>query len=281
MNMGFEPTVSFDLKCQKETPLRTAAKSIVTFVMLSLGVGFLAPAAASAQSYDWVVNVNDAGSDPTVAGGDVTYNVTVNNNVSVTGAGEAPETVIDLDIPAGGILKDVTNTTCDPALPITGPATVSCVIPALAEDETFALSAIVTSTESGTITLTGGVPSTNDAAPANNIFGETTTILSGADVALEVNGPTEATSGETVTYTYTLDNNGPDTVTESVVEIPAITGLTITSVPSYCSASAGGYLCSIPDDIAAGDTIRLRPDRPSLCGGNGVLPDRSGHGRYL
>ncbi|WP_417263482.1 SdrD B-like domain-containing protein [Celeribacter sp.] len=269
MNTGLKPTASFDLKGQKATSLRAAAKSILTFAMLSLGVGALAPANASAQSYDWVVNVNDAGSDPTVAGGDVTYNITVNNNVSVTGAGEAPETVIDLDIPAGGILKDVTNTTCDPALPITGPAAVSCVIPALAEDETFALSAIVTSTESGTITLTGGVPSTNDVAPANNIFSETTTILSGADVALEVNGPTEANSGEVVTYTYTLDNNGPDTVTEAVVEIPAITGLTVTSVPSYCSASGGGYLCTIPTDIPDDGTFSFDLTGQVIAAGTG------------
>ncbi|WP_460275655.1 DUF7507 domain-containing protein [Celeribacter sp. ULVN23_4] len=226
----------------------------MTILILSLG-GMLAPAGASAQSYDWVVNVTDAGSDPTVAGGDVTYDITVNNNAAMAGVGATPETVINLNIPLGGVLKDVTNTTCDPALPITGPASVSCVIPVLAEDETFALSAIVTSTEAGTITMSGSVPSADDTAPSNNSFSETTTILSGADVALEIVGPTEAASGEVVTYTYTLENNGPDTATEVVVEIPAITGLTITSVPSYCSASAGGYLCTIPNDILVGGTF--------------------------
>ncbi len=255
MNMGHQPTESFNFKKRKRVSLRAAAKSVLALAMLSFGAGFLAPVSASAQSYDWVVNVTDAGSDPTVAGGDVSYDITVNNNAAMAGVGQAPETSIDLAIPANGVLQDVTNTTCDPALPVTGPATVSCVIPALEADETFALSAIIKATASGTITLSGSVPAYNDPAPGNNGFAETTTILSGADVALDIVGSTEAISGETVTYTFNLENNGPDTVTAAVVEIPAITGLTVTSLPSYCSASASVYLCTIPSDIPAGDAF--------------------------
>jgi ABC-type molybdate transport system substrate-binding protein len=39
-----------------------------------------ASTAVKAQDVDWVTNINDTGSDPTPAGGLITYQVTVTNN---------------------------------------------------------------------------------------------------------------------------------------------------------------------------------------------------------
>ncbi|WP_417248289.1 SdrD B-like domain-containing protein [Celeribacter sp.] len=216
--------------------------------MLSLLVTTVV-AASQALAYDLVLNVNDSGSDPTPAGGSVTYNVTVENND--TGAGASTATQLTLDIPAGTELTDVTNATCSAAFPVAGAGSLTCDIPALAEGANFSLEAVVKTSTSGTIDMGFSLPADDD--DTNNSFFETTTILNGADVELTITGPANAVSGEVVTYTYTLVNSGPDDAEDVVVEIPAISGLDITNVPNYCSASGGGYLCTIPSDIANGD----------------------------
>ncbi|WP_417255079.1 SdrD B-like domain-containing protein [Celeribacter sp.] len=199
-----------------------------------------------------MLNVNDIGSDPTPAGGYVTYNVTVENND--TGAGASAATQLALDIPAGSELTSVTNTSCSATFPVDGPTTLTCNIPALAEGEAFSLEAVVGTSTAGTIDVGFSLP--DDGDDTNNALTETTTILNGADVALEISGPTDAVSGQVVTYTYTLENSGPDDAKDMVVEIPDISGLDVTNAPSYCSASSGGgYLCTISSDIANGDTF--------------------------
>lgn len=225
--------------------LRAILKSLVLICAFAFVGGISGP--QSAFAYDLVLNVNDIGSDPTPAGGYVTYNVTVENND--TGAGATTATQLTLDIPAGTQLTDVTNTTCS-AIPVSGAATLTCDIPGLVAGEAFSLEAVVETSASGTINVGFSLPDDDDNS--NNDFVETTTILNGADVALEISGPTNAVSGQFVTYTYTLENSGPDDAKDVVVEIPAISGLQITDVPSYCSTSGSGYLCTIPSDIVNG-----------------------------
>ena len=48
--------------------------------VLSLGLLLGTSINACAQDVDWVANITDAGSDPTPAGGLITYQVTVTNN---------------------------------------------------------------------------------------------------------------------------------------------------------------------------------------------------------
>jgi uncharacterized repeat protein (TIGR01451 family) len=248
MEFWLQRAKCFDRKGKTGTSLRAAVNKILTAGALALACGVLTPSSASAQEYDLVLNVNDIGSDPTPAGGYVTYNVTVENND--TGAGASAAAQLTLDIPAGTELTHVTNTSCSAAFPVVGAGSLTCDIPALAEGEVFSLGAVVGTLTAGTINVGFSLPDDDDNS--NNDFVETTTILNGADVALEISGPTNAVSGEVVTYTYTLENSGPDDAKDVVVEIPAISGLQITDVPSYCSASGGGYLCTIPSDIANG-----------------------------
>ncbi len=247
MEFWLQRAKCFDRKGKTGTSLRAAVNKLLTAGVLALAGGVLTPASASASAHDLVLNVNDTGSDPTPAGGSVTYNVTVENND--TGAGASSETQLTLEIPAGTELTGVTNTTCS-AIPVLGAATLTCDIPELVAGEVFSLEVVVETSASGTINVGFSLPDDDDNS--NNDFVETTTILNGADVALEISGPMNAVSGEVVTYTYTLENSGPDDAKDVVVEIPAISGLQITDVPSYCSASGGGYLCTIPSDIANG-----------------------------
>ena len=54
--------------------------------LLAAGVG----AQAQAQDIDWVVNINDTGSDPTPAGGTISYRLTIGN----AGLDNAPATTV-------------------------------------------------------------------------------------------------------------------------------------------------------------------------------------------
>ena len=71
--------------------LRQTFAAFLVFLTL-----FMAAGEARAQSIDWLLNLSDAGSDPTAAGGTITYQITVTND----GFDPAPATTISLAIPA-------------------------------------------------------------------------------------------------------------------------------------------------------------------------------------
>ncbi len=84
-----------------------------------------------------------------------------------------------------------------------------------------------------------------------------------ADLALDVDdAPDPATAGETLTYTLTLTNDGPDDVPETTVtnDLPGIFSL-VSAMPSQgaCEVQAcGGLVCSLGDLAAgAGATVAL------------------------
>ena len=260
-------------RCVNGLHMGWASVGLATAVFMGMGIG-AAPGQAVAQSYDWVVNANDLGSDPMVAGGYVNYNITVNNNVTQASQGAAPPTTIELSVPEDADLSEVPETSCTvggsaAVFPVDGPATVVCDIPALAVDETFNLTAVVKSKVDGAIVLSGIVPTGDDFDPDNNDFSETTTILNGADVAIAVTGPDTALSGETVSYTYTVANAGPDTATGVVVEIPAMEGINLTNLPGYCSVSGGGFVCTLPQTISAEDSFEFSIGGQITTSGNG------------
>ncbi len=260
-------------RCVNGLHMGWASIGLATAVFMGMGIG-AAPGQAVAQSYDWVVNANDLGSDPMVAGGYVNYNITVNNNVTQASQGAAPPTTIELSVPEDADLSEVPETSCTvggsaAVFPVDGPATVVCDIPALAVDETFNLTAVVKSKVDGAIVLSGIVPTGDDFDPDNNDFSETTTILNGADVAIAVTGPDTALSGETVSYTYTVANAGPDTATGVVVEIPAMEGINLTNLPGYCSVSGGGFVCTLPQTISAEDSFEFSIGGQITTSGNG------------
>jgi uncharacterized repeat protein (TIGR01451 family) len=211
-------------------------------------LGALAVQANDARAaVDWVVNVSDAGFDPTPAGGAINYSVSVTNN----GFSAAPATTIELDIPDTGSLISFsgTITACAP-VPSPGPSTVTCAVPALASGETATLSARVRASEQGAISLQATVPPGGDAEPGNNSASQLTTITAGSNLRLRVSGPATAASGSFVSLAYEVTNLGPDISTSFTFSFPIPTGLTNFSIPGGCSLSGTIYTCTFSGSLA-------------------------------
>ncbi|WEF25170.1 hypothetical protein [Paracoccus sp. S3-43] len=199
-----------------------------TFLSILLGCSLLAFSVqgAAAQAVDWVVNINDATLDPSPAGGLVDYSIRITND----GFNAAPATSLSLTVPSGTVLEATTGaiTGCAP-LPATGPATVSCPVPALAAGTDVGFTARLRSSAQGMIAFGASVPAAagtaTDTQPGNNAVTENTSITAGADVALTMTGPNSATSGSVVTYALAATNNGPDAVGNLTLTFPVPTGL--------------------------------------------------------
>jgi uncharacterized repeat protein (TIGR01451 family) len=208
-------------------------------------------AQAQAQDIDWVVNINDTGSDPTPAGGTIAYGLTISN----AGLDNAPATTVTLNVPAGATLTGVTTFTGCTALPFAGPGDVTCNVPPLAADVTVSSVVSVVASASGSVNVIASVPIAGDVEPNNNSESETTTIIAGADLAIGIAGPTSVTAGSVQTFTGTVTNLGPDTAGGMVVVFRVPDGLDNFTVPGFCAPNAGRFFCSIPGTLNAGDSF--------------------------
>jgi uncharacterized repeat protein (TIGR01451 family) len=225
-----------------------------TFLLRLAAVLLLAaglPAQAQAQDIDWVVNINDTGSDPTPAGGTISYGLTIGN----AGLDNAPATTVTLNIPAGATLTGVTALTGCTALPFAGPGGVTCNVPPLAADVTLSSVVSVVASASGSVTVTASVPIAGDVEPDNNSESETTTIIAGADLVIGISGPTSVTAGSVQTFTGSVTNLGPDPASGMTVVFPVPTGLDSFTVPAFCTPNAGVFFCAIPGTLNAGDSF--------------------------
>ena len=236
-------------------PLQFLARH-VTLLLLGLFIWAAAPQTAAAQAVDWVLNVSDTDSDPTPAGGLVDYRITVTND----GYNPAPATMLDLAIPAGTVLETTSGAVsgCAP-LPATGPATITCPVPALESGASVALTAHVRTAAQGTIGFTASVPTSaggvSDSQPGNNSVTENTSITAGADISLTLSGPDSAMSGQTVTYGLAATNNGPDPARNLVLDFPVPSGLAGITAPAGCTLAGGAYRCTIAGPVAVGATV--------------------------
>ena len=240
----------------------------LTCLVLTTAVLGFGPSAAAAQNIDWVLNLDDIGSDPVPAGGTITYHVGVTNN----GTDPAPATTIDFAVPATTTLNAVSGTItgCAP-VPAGGPATVSCTVPALASDGVASLNLTVQTSQAGVISLGASVATTGTDDPANNAASEDTTVTAGADVRLDLTGPATAAAGSTVSYTFTATNLGPDPVSAKVLQFPIPTGIANVSPPAGCVLSGTTYQCTIAGPIAAGGTAsRVFSGQVSVAAGSTV-----------
>ncbi|MTI18970.1 DUF11 domain-containing protein [Rhodobacteraceae bacterium RKSG542] len=241
-----------------------ARKLLVGF---TLSAGLLgAPVVGYASQYDWVLDVSDAGGDPSASGDYVSYAVTITNSADELNPLASPATSLIIDVPDNTLLSEVTTLTCDQALPVDGPSTVTCTVPALDIDGTVSFAVILRTKAEGVIELKARIPDTNDTNPVNNSVAETTTITPGpgipdvppppgdTDVALSVTGPATAASGSVVSYSFTVTNNGPDTLSGAYIDIPAITGFRVTSCGSNGS---GGYRCPVSGSVVSGANTQV------------------------
>ncbi len=229
---------------------------LATFAVLFAGL-----TAQGAQAANWIVNANDTGSDPTLAGGTISYNISVKNEASTP----VPATTLTLDLRGPGTFIGGTGTITG-CLPAPAPlnTVVTCQVPALAANATVNLIARVQTTVPGTVTLfrasvPDSVGSVVDTQPENNFTApENTSVTEASDFRLEVAGPTAAVpAGSTASYTFTATNLGPSTATTATVEITPPTGLGAISVPPNCTLSAGRYRCTIAGPIAVNGTSTI------------------------
>ena len=98
----------------------------------------------------------------------------------------------------------------------------------------------------GTITDSAAIaaPAAPDLNPANNTTTASTSITPRADVRVTKDGPPSGQRGTNLTYTITVDNDGPSDAQNVVITDPTPTGLTlITPLSGSCAASPG---CAIP-----------------------------------
>ncbi len=187
-------------------------------------------------------------------GGTITYDIRVFNS----GTDPAPETTLELDIPEDATLTATSGTigSCAP-LPASGVATVTCQVPALGPDEEASLAADVVMDREGVFQMAARVPTDGDDDPDNNAATEGTTIAAGADIDLSLSGPASAASGDTVTYSFTAENLGPNALDSAVLEFPVPTGFANIAPPANCTLSGGTYLCDIPGPVAVGESVTL------------------------
>jgi uncharacterized repeat protein (TIGR01451 family) len=236
-----------------------------TIVFLAVAFAYFGTASvALAQSNDWIANVNDVGFDPTIAGGTITYQVTVDNSSATA----SPATSITLAIPAGTTFTGATGTItgCAPT-PATGPASVVCTVPAMAADGRVTAAVNLQTSTAGTFTLNVSVPTANDPDTANNVAGQSTTVTAGANMRLQLAGPATAPAGGIINYTFTATNLGPSVATNETFTFPIPTGLVDVVPPPGCTLSGSTYSCLIPGPIAVGSSVTL-PFSAQISAGN-------------
>ncbi|WP_223675351.1 SdrD B-like domain-containing protein [Novilysobacter selenitireducens] len=165
-----------------------------------------------------------ASPNPVVAGGVVTFTLSVTNN------GPSPSTnftVVDT-LPAGLVFID--GSASGAGWTFVGPdGTFAGTLPA-GDVATYTFQAQVTSTSgtlvnSATVTATG----TPDPNPANNTADVPLGIGAGADMEINKSvSPAPATAGGTVTFTIIVENNGPGDAEDVSFTDPMPDGFTIT-----------------------------------------------------
>lgn len=211
---------------------------------------------------DWVVNSSDTGFDPVPAGGDIVYVVRVNNN----GDTPAPATSLTLALPATTVFVSATGMTCSGSGPVT------CAVPALTAGggggDEATVDVRVRTTISGVVTLTASVPTAGDDDASNNAVNESTTVNAGADIALALTGPASAASGATVSYTYTITNNGPDASGTQTLNVPQPAGLSGIVAPGGCTLSGSSYTCSVAGLANGASTTRVFTGQISAASGS-------------
>lgn len=244
------------------------ARDIARLLMLCAVVA--APAAWA--SVDWVVNNHDTGFDPVPAGGDITYVVRVSNN----GTTVASATTLTLGVPSSTHFVSATGMSCSGGG--AGPTSVSCTVPTLAAGgsagDSASVNVVIRTTVQGTVTLSASVPTAGDSDATNNAADQQTTVNAGADIALGLSGPASAPSGGTVSYTFTLTNQGPNASENQTLSFPAPTGLAGISAPG-CTLSAGTWSCAVTALAVGASTTRSFSGQVVVASGSTLTPSGS------
>lgn len=238
-------------------PRHFSVSSPLLLLIAFLAAMILTTAAAQAQNVDWTISVNDDGYDPVPAGAEVRFQIRMTND----GHDGAPATTVELDIPEDTIFErfDAEAISGCAPLPVVGSAKVTCQVPPLASQQVVGLDVWLRTQQKGTVNFSAQIPvsagEATDSDTRNNSATQRTTVTAGADMSLSVGGPTDAASGEHVTYNYTARNEGPDPVSDVKVRIPVPNGLANLNGPAGCALVSGMYHCVIPGPLAVGADV--------------------------
>lgn len=179
------------------------------------------------------VVVTEVGPTNVLAGGTIIYTVTVTNS----GPSTAGNVVINDNLPTNSIFVSTTGGGTNNNGIVTWPT-----IPALTSGGTFTFTVTVTAPPTGPLTNTvSGSSPTGDPNPANNNGTSPsaiviTTVTPVADLAVFKTGPANVSAGGSITYTITVTNLGPSSVS-GVMATDALP-----AAVTYANSTGGGSL---------------------------------------
>lgn len=150
--------------------------------------------------------------DPVAAGGNLTYDILVNN----AGPAEATGIQITDTLPVN---TSFVSATPDQGSCSESAGTVTCDIGALAASASTGVQLVLTANVLGNVSNTAAVTANEyDPDLLNNTDTTDTTVVQGADISVaKVALPDPAVMGQTLTYTITVTNNGPETTNNVVL----------------------------------------------------------------
>ncbi len=208
-------------------------------------------------------------SRPAVAGGEITWTLTVMN----TGTGNAANVAVSDRVPVGVTIDpaDISSTqgSCT-ATPVTAPdpgTAISCTLGTVEPDVTIKIT--VTGTidadwvvdGNGSLVNTASVSTTSNGDPdTDNSSTSNSDVTEQADIratktAVVVDDPLATTiaAGNEIQWTITAVNDGPSTARQVVLSDEFPDGVTVSDVsPATCAWSLNGTTCD-PVDLAPGD----------------------------
>lgn len=215
----------------------------------------LAGAAAALAADPQIASLVDD-PDPVAAGGTYTYQIRVDNN----DVDAANNTALRLSVPAGATF--VSASPAGANCVATTPTQIDCSLGVLGgsgadvRNITFTWRAVGPGPTS--IAATATLSASNDANPANNVQNATTTVVSGANLALsKTDSPDPVVGGAALTYTLRVSNAGPNdsgaiALTDNLP--PSVSFVSASGSGWSCSHAAGVVSCSRAAAIAAGAT---------------------------
>jgi uncharacterized repeat protein (TIGR01451 family)/CSLREA domain-containing protein len=192
-----------------------------------------------------------AAPEPVVAGGNVTYTITVTNNGPQPAAGVS---VTD-QLPAGATLRSTSlGAAC-------GGTPLVCQLPDLAPGAQATFTVVMATAAPGTLVNTATVAGTYaDPDPANNSASTTTTVRPRtADVQIHnVARPRTVRVGGRIVYTLTVRNSGPEAATKTKVSLQLSSGVRLLAVRGHSGCKRGRVVTCSVGKITQGGVLTLR-----------------------
>jgi len=192
--------------------------------------------------------ITKTGPATVVAGGSVTYQLSVTNN----GPSDASGVSVTDTLPAGVTFASAAGTgwSCTHS----GNVSVTCTRAALATVASAPdITVVVTApAQAGSITNAAKVSATTaDPNVTNNDAAATTTVSPLADLSMTKTGPPTVTAAGSVTYQLVVTNNGPSDAANLSVADTLPTGVT------FASAAGAGWTCSNAGNVSVTCTTAL------------------------